>query len=53
MLNTVDPHKKFKGPQNGFFMKGLCQVCHSSNVEVTVESGSPICLECNKKTIQK
>jgi hypothetical protein len=30
-------------------MKGLCQVCHSSNVDVTLESGIPKCAKCNKK----
>jgi len=25
-------------------MKGLCQKCHSSNVEVTLEDGSTICV---------
>jgi len=30
-------------------MKGLCQKCHSSNVEITIEKGIPICLKCGKK----
>jgi len=30
-------------------MKGLCQMCHSSNVDVTVETGIPVCNECKKK----
>jgi len=30
-------------------MKGLCQKCHSSNVEVTLEDGSTICVQCSKK----
>ena len=33
-------------PEN---MKGLCQKCHSSNVEITIEKGIPICLKCGKK----
>jgi len=31
-------------------MKGLCQKCHSSNVEVTVHEGIPVCEVCSKKT---
>lgn len=31
-------------------MKGLCQKCHSSNVEVAVEEGIPVCENCAKKT---
>jgi hypothetical protein len=34
-------------------MKGLCQVCHSSNVEVTLETGIPVCTVCNKKNNSK
>jgi len=30
-------------------MKGLCQKCHSSNVEVTLEDGSTICDTMFKK----
>ena len=30
-------------------MKGLCQKCHSSNVEVTLQEGIPICAVCYKK----
>jgi hypothetical protein len=30
-------------------MKGLCQKCHSSNVEITLEDGSPVCAKCAKK----
>jgi ribosomal protein L37AE/L43A len=30
-------------------MKGLCQKCHSSNVEITLENGSPVCAKCAKK----
>ena len=33
-----------------YFMKGLCQKCHSSNVEVTLQEGIPICANCSKKT---
>jgi len=35
-----------------FCMKGLCQVCNSSNVDVTLESGIPKCAKCHEKTIQ-
>ena len=31
-------------------MKGLCQKCHSSNVEVTVQEGIPVCAVCSKQT---
>ena len=31
-------------------MKGLCQKCHSSNVEVTIQEGIPVCTECSKQT---
>jgi len=31
-------------------MKGLCQKCHSSNVDVTIEEGIPVCDNCAKKT---
>ena len=30
-------------------MKGLCQKCHSSNVEITIQEGIPICEQCSKK----
>jgi hypothetical protein len=30
-------------------MKGLCQKCHSSNVDVTVQEGIPVCGVCSKK----
>jgi hypothetical protein len=29
-------------------MKGLCQKCHSSNVEITVQEGIPVCEVCSK-----
>ena len=31
-------------------MKGLCQKCHSSNVEITIQDGTPICEVCSKKS---
>jgi hypothetical protein len=31
-------------------MKGLCQKCHSSNVDVTVQEGIPVCDVCSKKS---
>ena len=31
-------------------MKGLCQKCHSSNIEVTVQEGIPVCAACSKQT---
>ena len=30
-------------------MKGLCQKCHSSNVEIIVQEGIPVCTVCTKK----
>ena len=30
-------------------MNGLCQKCHSSNVEITVQEGIPVCGKCSKK----
>ena len=30
-------------------MKGLCQKCHSSNVEITIQEGIPTCEQCSKK----
>lgn len=30
-------------------MKGLCQKCHSSNVEVMVMDGLPVCSSCSAK----
>ncbi len=31
-------------------MKGLCHVCNSSNVDVTVEEDIVICKNCQDKT---
>ncbi len=31
-------------------MKGLCHKCQSSNVEITVQEGIPVCSVCNDKT---
>ena len=31
-------------------MKGLCQKCHSSNVEVAIQEGIPVCDVCTKKS---
>jgi hypothetical protein len=31
-------------------MKGLCQKCHSSNVDITIEEGIPVCEVCSKKS---
>ena len=52
MLSIIqtDLHKKFKPDIRIESMKGLCQKCHSSNVEVTVEEGIPVCSVCVKKT---
>ena len=33
-------------------MKGLCQKCHSSNVEISVQDGIPVCVICAKKVQQ-
>jgi hypothetical protein len=41
--------KNLKADRIFFHMKGLCQVCHCSNVEVTVNDGIPVCTECSKK----
>ena len=30
-------------------MKGLCQKCHSSNIEITIQEGIPVCEVCLKK----
>jgi len=48
-IDTVDPQKKFKDQKGILGMKGLCQKCHSSNVEVTVQEGIPVCSACSKK----
>jgi len=29
-------------------MKGLCQKCHTSNVDVKVQEGIPVCEVCTK-----
>ena len=34
---------------NIFIMKGLCQKCHASNVEITVVDGIPVCELCLNK----
>ena len=31
------------------YMKGLCQKCHSSNEEITIQDGIPVCGSCGKK----
>jgi len=31
-------------------MNGLCQRCHSSNVEIILLDGIPVCARCSKKT---
>lgn len=31
------------------FMRGLCQKCHSSNVEITIQDGIPVCTVCTEK----
>lgn len=30
-------------------MKGLCHKCNSSNVEITINEGIPICEQCKPK----
>tara|TARA_B110000240_G_scaffold186698_1_gene223629 strand:+ start:304 stop:693 length:390 start_codon:yes stop_codon:yes gene_type:complete len=43
-------HKKFKKSiLRTKYMKGLCQKCHSSNIEITLEDGMPVCVKCAKK----
>lgn len=27
-------------------MRGLCQKCHASNVEISVRDGVPVCASC-------
>jgi hypothetical protein len=46
-VHLIKNLKAFEINQN---MKGLCQKCHSSNVEITIEKGIPICLKCGKNT---
>jgi len=48
-INSVDPHKKFKDQIKKKDMKGLCQKCHSSNVDIAVVEGIPLCEVCSKK----
>jgi len=49
-IDLVDPHKKFKEQFGIYFMKGLCHKCQSSNVEITVQDGIPVCTVCTEKT---
>ena len=42
--------KNLKRNLRVYFMKGLCQKCHSSNVEITLQEGIPVCDVCTKKT---
>lgn len=30
-------------------MRGLCHVCHASNVEILVRDGVPVCRECGRR----
>jgi hypothetical protein len=49
-IRSETNRKKFKKSILGTkYMKGLCQKCHSSNVEITLEDGSPVCVKCAKK----
>ena len=49
-IRSTTTHKKFKKSiLRTSSMKGLCQKCHSSNVDVTLEDGSPVCEKCAKK----
>jgi len=49
-IDTVDPQKKFKDQKRILSMKGLCQKCHSSNIDITVVEGIPLCEVCSKKS---
>jgi len=49
-IDTVDPQKKFKDQKRILSMKGLCQKCHSSNVDIAVVEGIPLCEVCSKKS---
>ena len=40
--------KILKKNQQTSNMKGLCQKCHSSNEEITVVDGIPVCQVCAK-----
>ena len=35
---------------NIFIMKGLCQKCHASNVEIILVEGTTVCELCTEKT---
>jgi hypothetical protein len=49
-IRSCPIHKKFKKSiLRTWYMKGLCQKCHSSNVDVTLDDGSTICEKCAKK----
>ncbi len=41
--------KNLKSNSRIYFMNGLCQKCHSSNVEITIQDGIPVCVVCTKK----
>ena len=30
-------------------MKGLCQKCHASNVDIVIQEGIPVCTVCAEK----
>jgi hypothetical protein len=49
-IRSETNHKKFKKSiLRTKYMKGLCQKCHSSNTEITLEDGMPVCVKCAKK----
>jgi hypothetical protein len=49
-IRSRTTNKKFKKSiLRTWSMKGLCQKCHSSNVDITLEDGSPVCAICVKK----
>jgi len=41
--------KNLRAKIRSALMKGLCQKCHSSNVEIAVIEGIPVCETCVKK----
>ena len=47
-VKAVGPAGRERGVGRG--AKGLCQKCHSSNVEITVQDGIPVCEVCSKKS---
>lgn len=51
LLSSISSQKKFKDQLKKSNMKGLCQKCHTSNVDVIIQDGIPVCAVCTKKQI--